>query len=157
MMGIIHGRLGLLEGAEKLYKYGLNYSGEEEILLKNYHALLVRSNRLEEADEIASKLKKYVNANPFTWITLADKAYQNQDYSQAIILYRKAAKMANYLHEPYAGIARAKYRLGKNKAASDSMLKALANSHNKETTQRYQTKYEFFQSIAEAKQTIITK
>ncbi len=76
-----------------------------------------------------------------------DHAYQDKDFELAIVYYRKAAKMANYLHEPYAGIARAKHRLGKNKAAQNSMLKALANSHKEETTKRYQSKYEFFQAM----------
>lgn len=146
MMGVLHSRIDLVADAEKLYQYGLKYSSEEEVLLKNYQSLLIRLNRIVEADKIALKLKKYNNTDPFNWIELADSAYQDQDYAQAIVYYRKAAKMASYLHEPYAGIARAKYKLGKNKAASDSILKALANSHNKKTTQRYQSKYEYFQA-----------
>lgn len=149
MMGVLHGRLGLITEAEKLFQYGLIYSSEYEVLLKNYHSLLIRSNRIAEADEFALKLAKYDNPDPYSWIQLADDAYQDQNYKQAIVYYRKAAKMANYLHEPYAGIARAKYHLGKNKAASKSILKALTNSHNEETTRRYQSKYEFFQAMLE--------
>ena len=148
MLGVLHVRLGLDIDAEKIFQYGLAYNNEEEILLKNYHTLLVRSNRLTDADAIAIKLEKYDDNNPFSWIGLADKSFQEKNYSQAIVYYRKAAEMADYLHEPFAGIARSKYHLGKNKSASDTMLKAIANSHKEETIRRYQSKHEYFQSLS---------
>jgi len=150
MMGVLHSRLGLFDEAEKLYQFGLSYSNEIEILLKNYQSLLVRLNRTDEANAIALKLENFSNINPFSWIKLADDAYQDKDYKLAIAYYKKAVKIASYLHEPYAGIALSKYQLGKLNAASNSIIKAIANSHKEDITRRYQSKYEYFQTMSHA-------
>lgn len=147
MLGILHARLGYPEYAERIYLYGLSYSKDEEILLKNYYTLLTKQKRVDEANIIYAKLEKYQTDNPFELIEIADKAYLANDYSKALRYYKKATKNASYLHEAYAGIARSYYHLGKSKAASNSMLTALDNSHQREITRRYQTKYEYFKSL----------
>lgn len=144
MMGIIHARKGFYEHAEKLYVYGLEYGEEKLELLNNYHDLLVKRGRLEDAKEIANQLSNYEDLNPYKWISVADAAYNAKDYSTAITYYRKALKMAEYLHEPHAGIARSQYLLGNPAAAAKEIRKALKKSHKQKTTALYQTKYEMF-------------
>ena len=48
-----------------------------------------------------------------------------KNYSAAIRHYKKAAKMADYLHEPLAGIARSQYLLGNFRPARNAIKKAL--------------------------------
>ncbi len=63
------------------------------------------------------------------------------------VLNRKTIKMASYLHEPYVGIARSQYSLGKLRAAQRAMKKAIDNTHNKITMESYQTKYNILSKL----------
>ncbi len=144
MMGVVHEKLGYIDYAEKLYLYGLKYGNEKMELLTNYHDLLIEQKRYGEATTISEQLERFDDLNPFKWVNLADAAYNVKNYSSAIRYYKKAAKMADYLHEPYAGIARSQYLLGNIKQARRAIKKALKNSHKKETTSLYQNKYELF-------------
>ncbi len=144
MMGLLHARLGYPGYAEALYLYGLEHGIEKLEILNNYHALLKRLNRTEDANKIALRLEQYDDPNPFKWIQLADIAYAGQNYDTAIFYYKKAARMADYLHEPYAGIARSQYMLGNSHSARQSMKIALKKSDKPDFTALYQAKYELF-------------
>ncbi|MBL4660073.1 MAG: hypothetical protein JKY19_06935 [Alcanivoracaceae bacterium] len=144
MMGVIHNRLGYPEYAEKWYLYGLSLGKDEFELLHNYYSFLLRSGREKEAKVIAIRLEKYDTDNPFDWIALGDDAFNDKNYILAIKLYKKAMIMANYLHEPYAGIARSEYMLGNPKDARKAMKKALENTHKQDILTVYQAKYELF-------------
>jgi len=144
MMGVIHNRLGYPEYAEKWYLYGLALGKDEFELLHNYYSLLKRLGREKEAMEIAIRLEKYDSDNPFDWIGLGDDAFNDKNFKLAIKLYKKAVSMANYLHEPYAGIARSEYMLGNPKGARKAMKKALENTHKQDYLSVYQAKYELF-------------
>jgi tetratricopeptide (TPR) repeat protein len=144
MMGVIHNRLGYPEYAENWYLYGLSFDKDEFEILHNYYSLLIRLGRNKEANEIAIRLEKYDTNNPFDWISLGDDAFSGNNYKLAIKLYKKAVNMANYLHEPYAGIARSEYMLGNPKGAKRAIKKALENTHKQEFLTVYQAKYELF-------------
>lgn len=141
MMGIIYGRKGLFDGAEQWYLYGLNFGRDQFDLLKNYYALLKRMDRKQDAERIAQQLSQYDTNNPFDWIALGDDAYQDKHYKKAIKYYKKAAIMAKYLHEPYAGIARSQYMMGNKKSAYKAMKLALKNTHKGDVLAVYQAKY----------------
>ncbi|MCF6225392.1 MAG: hypothetical protein L3J22_03680 [Xanthomonadales bacterium] len=147
MMALLHSRLGYPGYAENLFLYSIEYGEESLELLNNYHALLIRLNRSEDARAIAIKLQQYDDPNPFKWIQLADIAYANNDYPSALTYYTKAANKADYLHQPYAGIARAQYKLGKPRAAHNAMKTALLNSSQPEVISSYQNKLVLFSKI----------
>lgn len=147
MMALLHSRLGYPGYAENLFLYGIEYGEESLELLNNYHALLIHLKRSEDARAIAIKLQQYDDPNPFKWIQLADIAYANNDYPSALTYYTKAAKKADYLHQPYAGIARAQYKLGKPRAAHKAMKIALLNSSQPELIAGYQSKLVLFSKI----------
>ncbi len=140
-MAILHERMGRLSSAEKLFKYGLKYGQEKLELLTNYHLFLKNQSRFDEARLISAKLKKYDEENPFKYIDLADKYFIDEDYTTALIYYKKAAKVADYLDEAYAGIAKSQFMLGNKKVALRSLKKAIKRSQREKTTVLYQAKY----------------
>ncbi|MCF6192908.1 MAG: hypothetical protein L3J46_01065 [Kangiellaceae bacterium] len=147
---MIHERAGKIEHAEKLYQYGLKFGGESFVLLNNYHNLLVELNRLEDADKIAKQLRKYHDPNPYKWMELGHKEYNANNYSKAIFFYKKARELAEYLHEPYAGIAKAQYSLGKLSSAKRSLKKAIKKSEGQPIFAQYEQQYwQFFQETIE--------
>jgi len=147
MMGLLHARLGYPVYAEALYLYGLEYGLEKLEILNNYHALLKRLNRTEDANKIALRLEQYDDPNPFKWIRLADIAYAGREYKTAISYYRKAAAMVDYLPQPYAGIARSEYMLGNTRSARNAMRIALEKSHEDDSTALYRAKYDLFSGL----------
>ena len=147
MMALLHSRLNFPKEADELYLIGLEKNPKEEILLANYYTFLKKQSRFSEAEKIRIRLEKYRSNNPYEILKLADAAYLKKDYKQALKYYKKASRMAQYLHEPYAGIARTKYYLGDSKEASSAIIKAIANSHESKTTQRYKSKYDYFKSL----------
>lgn len=147
MMALLHSRLGYPQYAENLFLYGIEHGEDSLELLNNYHALLIRLQRIEDARAIAIRLQQYDDPNPFKWIQLADIAYASKDYPTALIYYKKAAKKADYLHQPYAGIARTQYKLGNTRAAHKAVKAAILNSSQSELSSAYQTKLELLSSI----------
>jgi tetratricopeptide (TPR) repeat protein len=144
MMGIIHKRLGYLDIAENLYLYGLSLDKNNMTIMNNYYALLKQQNRLQEAQKIELQLKHHATRNPFYWIERADNAYAVKEYQLAFKYYKKASSIANYLHQPYAGIAKSKQKLGKAKAAHIAINKAIKNLHTNTNKDKYQEVYEQF-------------
>lgn len=144
MIAIIHQRAGYPKNAEELYRYGLKYGGENFELLSNYYELLSDLDRSEDAASISKRLKKYKDPNPYKWINLANQKFEEKSYSSAIYYYKKANKMANYLHEGHAGIARVQYLLGNLNLAQKYIKKAIENSNNPEVDAIYKAEYRLF-------------
>lgn len=146
MLGVLYQRLGQSEEAEKAYLFGLSLGGNQLELMNNYHQLLVSSDRRAEARVIASAIDQYDDPDPFQWLDLADKEFKLGHYLKAITFYKKAAEKADYLHQPYAGLAKANFMLGRPASAIKAIEKALDNSHNQQITSIYQAKYKYFKS-----------
>ncbi len=146
MLGVLYDRTGANQAAEKTYLYGLSFKQGHLELLNNYHKHLVQANRHGEATMIANELENYHDPDPFKWLDIADKEFRDNNLRKAIRFYEKAAELADYLHQPYAGIARANFKLGRSDQAIKAMQKALENSHTKHTTSIYQAKYDYFKS-----------
>jgi Tfp pilus assembly protein PilF len=146
ILGVLYDRMGQQQYAEKTYLYGLSLGGDQLELLNNYHHLLLAANRTDEAQNIATILSSYDDPDPFKWLDLADKQLAEGHYRKAIGFYEKAAEKADYLHQPYAGLARANYMLGRNNQAIKAIEKALENAHTPKSVSIYQAKYELMKS-----------
>lgn len=151
MLALLHKRLGYSDYAEKQFQYALRYSGESLELLNNYHILLKYLRRYDEADIIAKRMLKYKDPNPFKWVNLGITAYKAKDYTKAIHFFRKAIKLADYLHEPYAGISQVHYSRGNINLARRALKKAIENSHKKNTLSIYQAKYDHLTQLLNEK------
>jgi len=162
IMAVIHERAGYADYAEELYLFGIRYakskiSQEQQYLdlLNNYHALLKRQNRDEDAALIEKRIGRRQVPNPFKWISMGNTAYNNRDFSKALSYYRKASKLAPYLHEAHAGIARAQFEMGHRKSAKQSLEKALKNSHKNNIRDMYQKKIEMLRQLINNKTPVI--
>lgn len=146
ILGVLYNRMEQSSLAEWAYLYGLQFGGDQLELLNNYHQFLVSNNRLDEAQVVADTLDSYDDPDPFKWLDLADKEYLAGHYLKAITFYEKATEKASYLHQPYAGMAKANFQLGRFNQAVKSMELALKNSHSQQSTSIYQAKYDYFKS-----------
>ena len=147
MMALIHYKKGAYDIAEQLYLYGLQTNEDKLDLLDNYHTLLIKMGKLEQAKVIAQQLEKHDNKNPFKWISLANQAYNERKFEEALSYYKKARKLAPYLHQAYAGIAQAELQLGNLEAAQSDLLVAKEKSYKKETKLLYQKKLDMLSQL----------
>ena len=102
---------------------------------------------MDDAKVIEKRIGKREEINPFSWISLGNIAYNERDYNKAIKYYRKAKKLAPYLHEVYGGIARAQFQLGNQDAANQSLKKALEKSNKYEVKDMYQQKLKLLKQL----------
>lgn len=146
-LGLLYGNAGYRDYAEQVFKYGIQNTEEDLNLLNNYHSLLVTVGRHEEAEVIKKEIGSRNDSNPFKWVKLGDDAYNAREYSKAIRYYRKASKLAPYLHETYAGIARSNFQLGKPKRALKAIKVAMNNASKTDVRDLYQTKYDLLTEL----------
>jgi len=144
IMAVLHERIGEEEAAEDIYKFALEYSEKSSRydLLYNYHLMLLKQGRTEEANSISNILYRQKDINPFRWVSRGDRALAKKEFSKAIKYYKKAIKLADYLHEPFAGMAKSYFALGKPHAAKRAMKSAIKNSRKQEDRNIYQLKYD---------------
>jgi len=140
MMAVLHRRAGDIQRAEKLYLYGIEHSDGVVSLLKNYRDLLVFQGRMDEASEISEQLYGLVDDSPYNWLAVADSAYLEGNYSEALSFYSKAEKLAPYLHEVYLGKAKSYYRLGNHTAAKKQLELARDNAYEEGKKALYSAK-----------------
>lgn len=139
-MAVIYLRAGDAVKAEEIYRYGIENLSDKVSLLRNYRILLNKQNRLEEAAEITATLAKLDDPSPFDWLNAGEEAYNDGDYKDAISFYKKAVKIAPYLHESYSGLAKTYYQMGKLDAAERELKNALEYSYRESIRSRYQAK-----------------
>lgn len=146
MLGVLYDQINLDNYAERSFRYGLSIGKEQLELLNNYHHFLLQANRIEEAKIIEQELNNYNDPDPFKWIDIADSELKKQNYHKAINFYEKAIEKADYLHQPYAGIAKANYFLGRNKQAIKAIKTAIEHAHTQHTTSIYEAKFNYLKS-----------
>ena len=147
MMALLHEKVGYPDYAEKLYLYGIAHSQEKLDLLNNYHSLLNSQQRIGEAKEIAEQIGRRNDLNPYRWISLGNTAYNSKEYEKAIRYYRRANKLAPYIHEGFAGIARSKIQLGDPDYAKKAISKAMDNTYDNNTRKLYQAKLDMLTEL----------
>ncbi len=140
MLAILYRRSGDEQTAEQIYLYGIEKFDEKLSLLKNYRALLNNQGRTTEADEITQRIAKYKDADPFEWWLLAEDAYQEGNYSDALTHYKKSVEIAPYLHEGHFGMAKTYYQLGRLDSAEVAMVSAVKNASRKQFRKLYEAK-----------------
>lgn len=139
-MAVIHRRVGDVEAAEQIYLYGIAYLDDKVSLLRNYRVLLEQQGRHDEVTDINRKLAQIEAPNPFDWMHAGHAAFSEGDFQDALRFYRKAAKIAPYLHESYAGMAKAYYMIGDHKGAEMAFQNAVERSQRLSTRSMYEAK-----------------
>lgn len=139
-MAIIYRRSGDLAKSEEIYQYGLRHLPDNVSLLRNYRVLLRQQARFDEVDEINKTLAQLDDASPFDWLNAGQQAYNNGEFKDAVFFYKKAVDIAPYLHESYAGMAKAYYQLGDRSGARRELINARKFSNRQSTQSMYQAK-----------------
>lgn len=139
-MAVVHRRVGDLEKAEEIYRYGITYLDDKITFMRNYRVLLEQMGRFDEVAQINRRLALLDDPSPFDWLQAGHGAFSDGDFQGAVLFYKKAAKIAPYLHESHAGLAKAYYMIGDRKSAEREFKNALENSQRPSTRSMYEAK-----------------
>ncbi len=139
-MAVIYRRIGKLKKSEEVYLYGIENMEKKLTLLKNYRFLLTQQNRVEEIKQVSQQIAELDDPSPFHWLRAARDSYEKGNYQEAIALYKKAVKLAPYLHEAYFGLAIANYRIGRFSSAKRYLRNALDRAYRRKTRSMYEAK-----------------
>jgi Tfp pilus assembly protein PilF len=89
--------------AETIYLHVLNHTKGSVNVLNNYVVLLEESGRDNEVTLYEGKYMEIEDDNPYGWFDIANDAYGQKKYSQALRYFQKTMDMASYLYESYFG------------------------------------------------------
>jgi tetratricopeptide (TPR) repeat protein len=129
--------------AEATYRHAIALEKNNYTALTNLAILLRKNLAIEEANTIEDKLHTKRNKNPYYNAVLADEAYYNQNYKQAVIHYKRAIKLNNKIHELYFGLAKVYYQMDRMPAAKKAIKQALRLNKTKYTERLYIAKLNF--------------
>ena len=139
-IAVAYRRAGDEAKAEEILRYGIATAPKEVSFLRNYSALLERQGRVEEAAEIDAALDALDDANPFDGVMAGQLAYSDGDYREAITHFRRAAKIAPYLHEAHMGMALAYLKLGNANRGKAELKRAIEKTQRRTTRSIYEAK-----------------
>lgn len=106
IIGLLHRRAGDEQTAEAIYQFALQQNPHNLNVLHNYQVLAQKQQRTRLVEALAHRIQAIPDSNPYTWIALAERAFELGELDTALAMYSKAAEAAPYVHEAYWGQAR---------------------------------------------------
>ncbi len=124
-LGALLSRQNLSELAESAYLEAMRVEPDLLTAVSNLQRLYARLGRTEEAEILAGQVQRYRERNPYYHFLLAEEAYAEARYEDAVKSYREAIRRKKDERDFYRGLSRSYYKLGKTIAAR----KAISKSH----------------------------
>ncbi len=139
-LAVLYRYKGLNQEAETLYKLALEIDNYDMNALYNYAVMLGAQDRLEEWAAVHKRLELERIDNPYYYYDMAQQAYFDKEYQDALLWYKRAVAKADYRHEFYFGLSRAYWQTGDERRAQANMKKALNLSNDENNKLKYQSK-----------------
>lgn len=139
-LAVLYRYKGLNNEAETLYKLALDIDQKDMNALYNYAVMLGAQDRLDEWAAVHKRLELERIDNPYYYYDIAQQAYLDKEYQDALLWYKRAVAKADYRHEFYFGLSRAYWKTGDERRAQINMKKALRLTHDEDNKLRYQSK-----------------
>lgn len=139
-LAVLYRARGMEQMAERVYRYALTLEPENMTTLYNLAVMLSSQDRLDEWAEVHKVLELARIRNPYYYYDMAQQAYMDHQYDEALSWYRRAIEKADYRHEFYFGLSRTYWAKGDSDRAKSNLQKALALAGDGEQKKRYQAK-----------------
>ncbi|WP_228768339.1 tetratricopeptide repeat protein [Shewanella sp. TC10] len=139
-LAVIYRHKGMDDLAEQAYRHVLQLEAKNITTLYNLAIILGEQDRLEEWKQVHKVLELARINNPFYYFDMAQQAYFEKQYQEALVWYKRAVDRADYRHEFYFGLSRAYWVTGDERRAKKNMEKALDLSIDETSQHRYRGK-----------------
>lgn len=123
-LGVLDTREGHLDRARQDYGKALQLQPRHAAALTNASALYRRLGDEPRATQLARRLEKVQQDDPFAQFRFGNEAEQRHDYALAIHYYQRAVRLYSTAHQFHFGLARAYFQAGDSRRASLEMLRA---------------------------------
>lgn len=127
-IAVIYRHKGYEAEAEYAYRLALQVDSQDLTTLYNLALILGEQGRLQEWAEIHKVLELARINNPFYYYDMAQQAYFDKQYQDALVWYKRAVEKADYRHEFYFGLSRAYWATGEAGLAEKNLKRAMALS-----------------------------
>ena len=139
-LGVLHARMGDDRTAVRDYQTALDIDPSHPAALSNATALYQRLGDHARAGQLASRMRKVQQRDPFYQFMLATQAEERGDYDTAIRYYRRAVELHPSAHQFHFGLARSYFLAGDNPNAERQLQLARRLGDSAEVKGRYQEK-----------------
>lgn len=129
-IGVILRRNGQPEDAMLAYRTALSLQPNQSVALNNLLVMYNEDGNVEEAARISARVERIQRKNPYYVQYLAELAIEEQRYSDAIALARKAIRMDPDEYRFYYTLAQSHYQAGHLELAQTNLDKARAMAPN---------------------------
>ncbi|WP_180237091.1 tetratricopeptide repeat protein [Lacimicrobium alkaliphilum] len=138
-MGVLYRLNGELQRAEQAYQQAITLNASQTAQ-ENLAHLYNLTGRHQMAEEILARIERRRLSNPFYHYLLAEQAFEQAHWRQAIDSYRRALALDKSKHEFYYGLAKTYYQMGDLSATERYLKMAKRRSLFHQDEQRYQSK-----------------
>ena len=140
LLAVLYKQKGLYPQTESVYETMMVHRLPSINTLENYAQLLMRENKVEQAEQVMAQVVNIDDNNPYRWIDLADTYLKNGKSKLALKYAKKANEMAPYLHEAYFIKSKAFAAMKKPGASVDAMRVAVDLSNTQTERVEYLNK-----------------
>lgn len=126
-LALLYRSKGLLVEAEQMLRHAVTLSRQSYVPMSALHQLLQEQGRHEEAKAFANLLQTKRDTDPYYWIGLGLKHYQDGQFQQSIRALERAQSLTSGFEEVHRYLALAYWRAGDNRHADEqlALLRAL--------------------------------
>jgi tetratricopeptide (TPR) repeat protein len=125
---------------ETIYLHVLSHTKGLVNVLSNYVVLLEESGRDNEVTLYEGTYMEIEDDNPYRWFDIANDAYGQKKYSQALRYFQKTLDMVSFLYKSYFGLAKNYYQLGYAGKAKLAIRKAAELAYTAKDEKLYNSK-----------------
>ena len=147
-LGILYKLNNIEKLAINVYEHAISLDPDNYTAINNLAILFNKVGREKDADIIRQKLHELRIKNPYYNALLANNAYLEGNYQQAISMYHSAIKLDDKQHEFYFGLAKAYTAQGNVFLAKQALKSAIKFNKYKDVEKRYYAKLNFLRGSA---------
>jgi len=136
-LGTLYRRAGFLADAETAYLYGLTFGSRNLVILNNLSHLYKAQGRYGVAEKYRLRVEAARKNNPYYRFALAQKAFANSNYDEAMREIEVALKKKKREHQFWYLAARISDRLEGSELAKEYLLRAMALAEDPDVLDRY--------------------
>jgi tetratricopeptide (TPR) repeat protein len=141
-LGVLYVRHGLFEHAEAAYLRALRVDDEQPSALANLALVYESLGEAELAARYRERVQDYRERNPYYHYAVATRAYERQQFADALKSLRQAVRLKRDEHQFYALRAEVQETLGRTKDAMKSAERARRYSEEQERRARSRVEFE---------------
>lgn len=139
-LGFLYRLKGLYAGAERVYLHALKMVPDNLTGWENLAYLYTYTGRTDEADVILARVERKRQDNPFYYLDLGERAFENGNWQMALEHFRRALALNNRHSEIFFSLAKTYYQLGEVQRTQHYLKMAKRTAQSLQEKDKYQGK-----------------